>query len=101
MICYISASQASGILNSNASFKDFIFCPLAVVVTCPSLENPVNGTVDVSGNQTGDTAVYSCDFGFIPDGEATRTCGEDGQWSGSEPTCICKLYVVYFLIVFW
>ena len=68
-----------------------MFCPLVVVVTCPNLENPVNGTVDVSGNQPGDTAVYSCDFGFAPDGVDTRTCGEDGLWSGSEPTCVCKL----------
>ena len=67
-----------------------MFCFLAVAVTCPNLENPGNGTVDVSGNQPGDTAVYSCDDGFTLDGVDTRTCGENGQWSGSEPTCVGK-----------
>ena len=44
--------------------------------------------VDISGNQPGDFAVYICDVGFISDGDDTRTCGDDGQWSGSEPTCV-------------
>ena len=71
--------------------RALMFCPLAVVVTCPNLENPGNGTVDVSGNQPGDTAVYSCNDGFTLDGEDTRTCGQDGKWSGSEPTCVGTL----------
>ena len=76
-----------------------MFCLLVVVMTCPDLENPDNGTVVVSGNQPGDTAVYSCDFGFTLDEEDTRTCGQDGQWSGSEPTCVGKLYVGQFLVM--
>ena len=66
-----------------------------VTVTCPSLPNPGNGIVDVRGNQPGDTAVYSCNPGFTLDGEGARTCVEDGEWSGDEPTCISKLaYIV-------
>ena len=61
-----------------------------LVVICPVLEDPGNGTVDVSGNRSGDTAVYSCNVGFTLDGE-NRTCGDDGQWSGSEPTCVSTL----------
>ena len=59
-------------------------------MTCPDLENPGDGTVDISGNRPGDTAEYSCNVGFTLDGEDTRTCGQDGQWSGSELTCVGK-----------
>ena len=61
---------------------------------CPDLENPDNGIVDVSGNQPGDTAVYSCNDGFTLDEVDTRTCGQDGQWSGSEPTCVGTLTLI-------
>ena len=71
-----------------------MFCLLVVVMTCPDLENPDNGIVNVSGNQPGDTAEYSCNAGFALDGEDTRTCGQDGQWSGSEPTCVSTLTVM-------
>ena len=60
---------------------------------CPDLENPDNGIVDVSGNQPGDTAVYTCNDGFTLDGE-NRTCGQDGKWSGSEPTCVGTLTLI-------
>ena len=72
-----------------------MFCLLVGVMSCPDLENPGNGTVDVSGNQPGDTAVYSCNDGFTLDGVDMRTCGENGQWSGSEPTCICTSTLIH------
>ena len=28
---------------------------------------------------------YTCKYGFMVVGDATRTCGEDKQWSGLEP----------------
>ena len=30
---------------------------------------------------------YKCKIGFMIVGEATRTCGEDKQWSGDDPEC--------------
>lgn len=34
-------------------------------------------------------ATYSCNNGYILEGENTRTCQDSGLWSGSEPSC-CK-----------
>jgi len=44
-------------------------------------------SVDVSGGTTlGDTAVYSCDSGYVLSGVATRLCTPSG-WSDTEPVC--------------
>ena len=47
-----------------------------------------NGAVDTSGGTNYKcTAVYTCDTGYILNGNITRTCQGDANWSGSEPTC--------------
>ena len=58
------------------------------VVDCGTLNALANGQVSHTGRTTfGQTAVYSCDTGYILVGGRTRTCQADGVWSGSEPTC--------------
>ena len=50
-----------------------------------------NGQVDVSGGTAiGDTANYQCNEHFQLKGDNTRTCQEDGTWSGTAPTCLGK-----------
>ena len=49
--------------------------------------NPANGTVELSGRLVGDTATYSCDGNFSVVGPQILTCGDDGMWSDSPPTC--------------
>ena len=36
------------------------------------------------------TANYSCDTGYNLTGSMTRTCGGNGNWSGTAPTCSLK-----------
>ena len=60
--------------------------PLPAVV-CPSLPDPANGRVSLSGTTAGSTATYSCDRGFGLVGFSTRICQASGEWSGEEPTC--------------
>ena len=38
-------------------------------------------------NTFGSQANYSCSEGYFLNGNTTRECQADGQWSGSEPTC--------------
>ena len=58
------------------------------VIQCPGLPNIPNGAVDTSGGTNYKcTAVYTCDTGYVLNGNITRTCQEDANWSGSEPTC--------------
>ena len=45
----------------------------------------------------GSVATYSCTAaGYVPSGDATRTCLADGSWEGTAPTCIVRhqLFVV-------
>ena len=56
------------------------------LVSCPELSAPANGMVSVSGR----TATYTCDSGYeldLTSGGGSRTCGADGMWTGSAPTC--------------
>ena len=61
------------------------------LIECPSLDDIPNGSVSLSGNTTGDIAVYTCDDGFELVGDPTRVCMNDTTWSGEPPTCRRKL----------
>lgn len=64
---------------------------LGDVFDCGSLEDPENGSVDLSNGTTeGSNAIYSCFSGYRLKGVATRTCSRNG-WSDIEPTCERKL----------
>ena len=64
-----------------------------IVITCFDLSSLVNGNVHYGGagspgSRPVDTVVtYNCNTGFTLTGGSTRTCGSDGMWSGSAPTC--------------
>ena len=60
----------------------------STVINCGNLPMISNGAVDTSGGTNYKcTAVHTCDTGYILNGNVTRTCQEDANWSGSEPTC--------------
>ncbi len=51
----------------------------------------MNGMVDTSSGTTFmNTAIYTCDPGYILMGVSSRVCQSDVEWSGSEPTCESK-----------
>ena len=57
------------------------------VVECEVLLAPANGRVGVPSNRFGSVAVYFCDDNFELDGDKSRTCQFNGQWSGTMPFC--------------
>ena len=59
----------------------------STVVDCGSLGDPSNGQVTLTGTTVGSTATYECNTGFTLMGNIERTCQDDGDWSGTEPTC--------------
>ena len=61
--------------------------PSSPLAECPVLVNPDNGIVAVTGNLRGDMATYSCNAGYELVGEPLRVCDEQGEWSGTAPTC--------------
>ena len=60
---------------------------LCTVVDCNSLMAPANGSVNHPQTTFMATATYSCNLGYIIEGQTTRMCQVDGTWSGSAPTC--------------
>ena len=60
----------------------------STVVDCGTLDDPDNGQVNhTAGTTFQQTATYSCTTGHNLTGDSTRTCQNNGVWSGSEPTC--------------
>ena len=79
------------IMSPTSSFLNFFILFCLTVADCGFLEDPENGVVMLSGNTVGSTATYECDAGYVlVGGEETRTCQENGQWSGAAPSCIRK-----------
>ena len=64
---------------------------LYFLVDCGEPEVPLNGTVQVDGNNLeGSVATYSCDAGHLLIGDTQRMCtSNDSIWSGAVPECQC------------
>ena len=67
------------------------------VVDCGSLDDPDNGQVSPHNTTFGSIATYVCDSGFNLIGNMQRTCQENEDWSGSEPTCECKSWYQFYM----
>ena len=60
---------------------------LSLAARCPELDDPAYGSVDDGDNSVGTKAVYTCNKGFKLNGDSTRKCQENCEWSGKPPTC--------------
>ena len=70
--------------------KRLYLLSVTAVVDCGSLEDPDNGQVEFSNTTFESTANYTCDLGYSLNGNWTRTCEANGEWSGNPPSCECK-----------
>ncbi len=63
---------------------------------CSDLPSPLTNGMIFYSNETlddrpvGTTATHSCNNGYRLVGVSVRTCGTDGEWSGSAPVCQSK-----------
>ena len=79
-------------LLGSADLYPLLYCPLVPVVTdCGLLIDPANGDITYSdGTVEGSVATYSCDPGFMLEGEMTRNCGSNGEWTGPAVACVAE-----------
>ena len=56
-------------------------------ISCEPLSDPANGMVTIVSNSTHLIALYEYNAGYVLIGDATRICGCNGEWSGSDVTC--------------
>ncbi|MCA9488800.1 MAG: hypothetical protein KC621_02735, partial [Myxococcales bacterium] len=83
---YLPSSAAMRVCQADGTWSGV--APTCVAGGCfPALTAPTNGSVDRTSGTAGDVATYSCDPGYALVGDATRTCGVDGTWTGTAPTC--------------
>ena len=74
-----------------------IWIHLILGVQCEMPGALVNGTTRVVGDPSltvGTKLSYSCKRGSGLSGPSERVCQSDGEWSGSEPKCLCKYFVL-------
>ena len=54
---------------------------------CSVLAPPQQGIVSSSDNLCGQNVTFSCNAGYRLLGSNSRVCGEDSQWSATQPIC--------------
>ncbi|XP_069128762.1 sushi, von Willebrand factor type A, EGF and pentraxin domain-containing protein 1-like [Argopecten irradians] len=62
--------------------------PTCNQVECPTPEKILKGEVDFTAIVYGSIVTYTCEAGFEANGNLTRICESNGNWSGDAPTCI-------------
>lgn len=60
---------------------------ILIAVECRNLLAPGDGKIIGSNHSYNDEVSFSCNDGFILDGELTLRCQHDGTWSSAPPTC--------------
>ena len=63
---------------------------LCFSVTCPELNNPLNGTVKITHSGGKQTAYFSCDSGFGLVGKQLLECQKNGEWNDEASFCVGK-----------
>ena len=69
---------------------------------CDVLDTIENGYIEYSdGTVYQSVATYNCHIGhnLAMTGDEMRTCGSDGMWNGTAPTCSSELYFLYYLFL--
>jgi hypothetical protein len=59
-------------------------------VDCLQPKDPLRGGTNVTTTTPQSIAYYYCKPGLTMFGSSTTTCGAEGNWSGSPPTCVCS-----------
>ena len=82
------SSEGRYVLNfNNQNFQHFVL----PAVPCPALLAPFNGIRQgCTGTRTesySTVCVFSCNIGFNAVGSLSRTCLENGKWSGQDFRC--------------
>ena len=57
------------------------------ILACPFLSAPMYGDLSLSGFSVGDTAIVTCDTGYVLNGSTVRYCTPSG-WDGIEADCV-------------
>ncbi|XP_038073405.1 sushi domain-containing protein 2-like [Patiria miniata] len=83
---YILQRESELVCQENGTWSGEV--PICAPVTCDGLMEPANGQVEVSSNNVGGVARFTCDDGYTLRGNSELVCQENGTWSWEVPTCV-------------
>ncbi|XP_062499001.1 fibrillin-2-like [Corticium candelabrum] len=63
------------------------------LIDCGGLATPSQGTKSSSQTTCRTTVAFSCNSGFRSNGSSSRTCQNNGRWSGNSSSCIGQLFL--------
>ena len=58
-----------------------------VLETCPDLQSPNSGAINISSDGSLSRALFDCLPGYEVDGEKELTCQSNGKWDFAAPLC--------------
>ena len=82
-------NKISECLNNGKWTKDFGKC----IRRCGRLDKPTNGKIEPKSCRGGNIyygheCSFSCEYGYVLQGSAVRSCLSDGTWSGTQTHCV-------------
>ena len=94
-IFYLIISVYSGIIQITITANSVSVLLCFIAVECPTLADPANGNLSMTGSVTGSVVIITCEDGFeIQDGfqpqgfsNYTRKCQLNKHWTGNDTLC--------------
>ena len=68
------------------------------VVSCGNPGTPANGKIAFTAGNSyvyGNILKATCNHGYRLLGTSIRTCQANGQWTGTAPSCQCKIFMPF------
>ena len=93
-VCVVSCHIITIFLDEENLFLLLPTLPFAPVVTCPRLDDPVNGVASPPSRSVYQSVTnFSCNSGYTLNGSSSRTCQSDGNWDGTNTNCTGKNFL--------
>eukprot|EP00795_Rhopilema_esculentum_P000716 gene716-10430_t len=95
--CTFACNQHHHILGETSQSKKIVCqkdgtwsmqtTPSCIPIQCPALPTPPKMIVKYTSRLVGGVSTFECITGYRRNGTDKRTCRNDGQWSGEQPSC--------------
>ncbi|KAK3796935.1 hypothetical protein RRG08_032239 [Elysia crispata] len=82
---YSLVGSSELICQSDGSWSHAL--PNCNIVLCPPLPSPANGKVITPSNEYGSVASYTCNVGYLLEGQKSLSCLSTGSWNATQPLC--------------
>ncbi|XP_035679036.1 IgGFc-binding protein-like [Branchiostoma floridae] len=83
---YVLNGDATTTCQADGTWSNAV--PTCTPIPCPLLTAPTDGALSPAGPyEYPNQVIFTCNPGYVLNGDATTTCQADGTWSNAVPTC--------------